>query len=150
MVEELWSGIRMQYSAGQFQLSTDSMVLADFCTLPPRRLRPRLRVREPLALLCGKYPQAQLTGMELQEEAAVLAQENAVQNSLSDRLRILCGDLRGAPDAASAQQLRRRRLQSALLSRRERRRLRFPGAGCGADGAFLHTGRSLRLRGVAA
>ena len=31
MVEELWSGIRMQYSAGQFQLSTDSMVLADFC-----------------------------------------------------------------------------------------------------------------------
>ena len=31
MVEELWGGIRMQYSAGQFQLSTDSMVLADFC-----------------------------------------------------------------------------------------------------------------------
>ena len=36
MVEELWGGIRMQYSAGQFRLSTDSMVLADFCTLPPR------------------------------------------------------------------------------------------------------------------
>ena len=96
MVEELWSGIRMQYSAGQFQLSTDSMVLADFCTLPPRSAVCDLGCGcgSLSLLLCGKYPQAQLTGMELQEEAAVLAQENAVQNSLSDRLRILCGDLR--------------------------------------------------------
>ena len=96
MVEELWSGIRMQYSAGQFQLSTDSMVLADFCTLPPRSAVCDLGCGcgSLSLLLCGKYPQAQLTGMELQEEAAALAQENAVQNGLSDRLRILCGDLR--------------------------------------------------------
>lgn len=96
MVEELWSGIRMQYSAGQFRLSTDSMVLADFCTLPPRSAVCDLGCGcgSLSLLLCGKYPQAQLTGMELQEEAAALAQENAVQNSLSDRLRILCGDLR--------------------------------------------------------
>ena len=89
MVEELWSGIRMQYSAGQFQLSTDSMVLADFCTLPPRSAVCDLGCGcgSLSLLLCGKYPQAQLTGMELQEEAAALAQENAVQNGLSDRLR---------------------------------------------------------------
>ena len=96
MVEELWSGIRMQYSAGQFQLSTDSMVLADFCTLPPRSAVCDLGCGcgSLSLLLCGKYPQARLTGMELQAEAAAFAQENAVQNGLSDRLRILCGDLR--------------------------------------------------------
>ena len=96
MVEELWGGIRMQYSAGQFQLSTDSMVLADFCTLPPRSAVCDLGCGcgSLSLLLCGKYPQARLTGMELQEEAAAFAQENAVQNGLSDRLRILCGDLR--------------------------------------------------------
>ena len=96
MVEELWNGIRMLYSAGQFQLSTDSMVLADFCTLPPRSAICDLGCGcgSLALLLCGKYPQAQLTGIELQEEAAAFAQENAVQNGLSDRLRILCGDLR--------------------------------------------------------
>ena len=96
MVEELWGGIRMQYSAGQFQLSTDSMVLADFCTLPPRSAICDLGCGcgSLALLLCGKYPQAQLTGIELQEEAAAFARENAVQNGLSDRLRILCGDLR--------------------------------------------------------
>ena len=96
MVEELWGGIRMQYSAGQFRLSTDSMVLADFCTLPPRSAVCDLGCGcgSLSLLLCGKYPQAQLTGIELQAEAAAFARENAVQNSLSDRLRILCGDLR--------------------------------------------------------
>ena len=86
----------MQYSAGQFQLSTDSMVLADFCTLPPRSAVCDLGCGcgSLSLLLCGKYPQAQLTGIELQAEAAAFAQENAVQNGLSDRLRILCGDLR--------------------------------------------------------
>ena len=75
MVEELWGGIRMQYSAGQFRLSTDSMVLADFCTLPLRGAICDLGCGcgSLALLLCGKYPQAQLTGMELQEEAAALA-----------------------------------------------------------------------------
>lgn len=96
MVEELWGGIRMHYSAGQFRLSTDSMVLADFCTLSPRSAVCDLGCGcgSLSLLLCGKYPQAQLTGIELQKEAAALAQENAVQNGLSDRLHILCGDLR--------------------------------------------------------
>lgn len=96
MVEELWGGIRMRYSSGQFRLSTDSMVLADFCTLPPRSAVCDLGCGcgSLSLLLCGKYPQAQLTGIELQPEAAALAQENALQNALSDRLHILCGDLR--------------------------------------------------------
>ena len=47
-----------------------------YASAAQRHLRPWLRMRE------------------LQEEAAALAQENAVQNGLSDRLRILCGDLR--------------------------------------------------------
>ena len=88
MVEELWSGIRMQYSAGQFQLSTDSMVLADFCTLPPRSAVCDLGCGcgSLSLLLCGKYPQARLTGMELQAEAAAFAQENAVPSSSSMRI----------------------------------------------------------------
>ena len=96
MEEVLFGRIRMTIPDAQFRVSTDSMVLADFCTLPPRSAICDLGCGcgSLSLLLCGKYPQAQLTGMELQEEAAALAQENAVQNSLSDRLRILCGDLR--------------------------------------------------------
>ena len=86
-----------------------------YASAAQRRLRPRLRVRASRFFL-RKISAGAATGMELQEEAAVLAQENAVQNSLSDRLRILCGDLREHRTLLPAQQLRRRRLQSALLS----------------------------------
>ena len=96
MEEVLFGRIRMTIPDAQFRVSTDSMVLADFCTLPPRSAVCDLGCGcgSLSLLLCGKYPQAQLTGMELQEEAAAVAPKNAVQNGLSDRLRILCGDLR--------------------------------------------------------
>ena len=79
MEEVLFGRIRMTIPDAQFRVSTDSMVLADFCTLPPRSAVCDLGCGcgSLSLLLCGKYPQAQLTGMELQEEAAVLAAQHS-------------------------------------------------------------------------
>lgn len=36
MIEQLWGGLCMRWSEAQFRLSTDSMLLADFCRLTPQ------------------------------------------------------------------------------------------------------------------
>lgn len=96
MVEQLWNGVQMRWTDEQFRLSTDSMVLADFCTFPPHSRICDLGCGcgSLSLLLCGKYPQAQMTGVELQPSAAAIAQENAAQPLLEGRFSVLCGDLR--------------------------------------------------------
>lgn len=96
-MEELLGGkFRMEISDRQFRLSTDSMVLADFFRIPPRA-----RVLDlgcgcgTLGLLiCGKEESCQLTGVEIQPDAAACAQKNAENNGLSHRFTIIPGDLR--------------------------------------------------------
>ena len=71
MVEELWGGIRMQYSAGQFQLSTDSMVLADFCRdAGGRGLDLGCGCGTLGLLLLGSGAAGSVCGIEIQPEAA--------------------------------------------------------------------------------
>ena len=96
MEEMLWGGYRMQWEQAQFRLSTDSMVLADFCALPRRAAVCDLGCGcgSLSLLLCAKYPDAHLTGVELQPSAAALAQRNIETNALQDRMEVICGDLR--------------------------------------------------------
>lgn len=96
MVERLWNGIEMEYDGAQFRLSTDSMVLADFADFPAKG-----RVADlgcgcgALALLlCGKYPEASVLGVELQEAPARMAAENARRNGLDARFQVQQADLR--------------------------------------------------------
>ena len=97
MVEELWGGIRMQYSAGQFQLSTDSMVLADFCRdAGGRGLDLGCGCGTLGLLLLGSGAAGSVCGIEIQPEAARQAEENARRNGLADRFSVVCGDLRQA------------------------------------------------------
>ena len=98
MEEQLFGTIRMRVPGAQFRVSTDSMVLADFC-----RIRPGSRVLDLGCgcgtlglLLLGADETLHVCGIELQASAARQAQENAAQNALSDRLEIVCGDLRQA------------------------------------------------------
>ena len=96
MQEYLWNGITMHNPKGRFRLGTDSMVLADF-------VRPK-KVARICDLGCGSGaiglmllasdPGAHVTGVELQHDAACLAEENRRQNRLEDRFRVLTGDLR--------------------------------------------------------
>ena len=98
-MEDLLCGrIRMKILDAQFRVSTDSMVLADFC-----RIKPGSRVLDLGCgcgtlglLLLGADGTLQLCGIELQEAAARQAQENAEENGFSDRMHIVCGDLRQA------------------------------------------------------
>ena len=95
MEELLFDRIRMKISDAQFRVSTDSMVLADFC-----RIRPGSRVLDLGCgcgtlglLLLGADGTLHVSGIEIQEAAACQAQENAEENGFSDHLHIVCGDL---------------------------------------------------------
>ena len=98
MEELLFDSIRMKIPDAQFRMSTDSMVLADFC-----RIRPGSRVLDLGCgcgtlglLLLGADETLRVCGIEIQEAAARQAQENAEENGFSDHLHIVCGDLRQA------------------------------------------------------
>ena len=89
-------GLKLVYEDSLFHPGTDSFLLS---SLP--RLKRGLRV---LDLGCGtgllsllllqREPHLQVTGLEIQEEAAALAQKCAEENGLTDRLTIRRGDLR--------------------------------------------------------
>lgn len=96
MEELLFDRIRMKISDAQFRVSTDSMVLADFC-----RIRPGSRVLDLGCgcgtlglLLLGADETLRVCGIEIQEAAARQARENAEENGVSDRFCVVCGDLR--------------------------------------------------------
>lgn len=98
MEELLFGSIRMKIPDAQFRVSTDSMVLADFC-----RIKPGSRVLDLGCgcgtlglLLLGADETLRVSGIEIQEPAARQAQENAAENGFSDHMHIVCGDLRQA------------------------------------------------------
>ena len=96
-MEELLRGkYRMRVADAQFRFSTDSMVLADFA-----RIRKNSSVLD-LGCGCGTIGflllaqdlTLQITGVEIQPQAAAAAAENVRLNSLSDSFSVIEGDLR--------------------------------------------------------
>lgn len=96
MFDELWpGGPRFRQEEGSFRLSTDSVMLADFVS--------SVRARKIIDLGCGagvltvllnvSHPLAEITGIEIQENAAVLCRDNLAVNGFSSN-QILCADLR--------------------------------------------------------
>lgn len=89
-------GYRFVYDDTLFRPGTDTFLLS---SLP--RLKPGLRVCD---LGCGtgllgilllqRQPELCVTGVEIQEAAALLAEKAAAENSLADHLTIRRGDLR--------------------------------------------------------
>lgn len=79
-----------------FKLSTDSVLLADFANM--KRVRSCLDLGSGAGVLCvllaAKNTQAQITGIELQQNFADLSRLNISENGLTDRVEILTGDLR--------------------------------------------------------
>ena len=96
MLESLWNGVRMLQPERGFRLGTDSVLLAEFLTLPANA-----RVADLGAgcgtlglLLCARDPGCTVAGLELRESACALAQENIALNTLSSRLSVRQGDVR--------------------------------------------------------
>ena len=92
--EQLWNGITLLQPEGQFRLGTDSVICAGFAQFPKGSNIADLGCGSgAIALmLLANDPTLQVTGIELQAEAAALAQENARRNQLP--FTALEGDLR--------------------------------------------------------
>ena len=96
MHEYFSGGIMMAVTDGCFRLSTDSMVLADFCRLP------RGAAVCDLGCGCGAlgllllrdHPGVRVTGIEILPDAAAQARKNIDANHLSERFSVITGDLR--------------------------------------------------------
>ncbi len=90
-----------------YRFSVDSLLLAEFC-----RLRSRDRVLD-LGTGCGvialalasRFPSAVFTAIEVQEELAALADKNAEENNLQDRVSVIRGDLNSLKDFVAAQSM---------------------------------------------
>ena len=96
MEHDLWNGLRLRIPEGEVPLGADSLLLADFLTLPPRARVADLGARCGTlgVLLCARDPSCTVAGIELRPEACRAAQENVRINGLEERLTVLEGDVR--------------------------------------------------------
>ena len=92
----LWEGGPQFAQAEHFKLGTDCVLLADFVNSSGRKRGIDLGCASGAIalLLLWRSPGLHMTGLEIVEEAAKLAEENMEKNSLQDRSRIICGDIR--------------------------------------------------------
>lgn len=95
-METLCGRLTFLSGPGSFPLSTDTMVLGDFVKLPgSARVADLGSGSAPLGLLlCARYPDCTVTGIELQRAAHMAALENIARNHLADRLQSIPADLR--------------------------------------------------------
>jgi tRNA1(Val) A37 N6-methylase TrmN6 len=92
---ELWPGGPVFRQAAHAPLGTDSVLLADFAAG---------KAAQGIDLGCGSgilmllllsgAPQLKMTGLELREDAALVARENLAANGLAARGGVLTGDIR--------------------------------------------------------
>lgn len=96
MEEALWNGIRMLQPQRGFRLGTDSVLLAEFLSLPPGAKIADLGAGCATLglLLCARDPACTVAGLELRADACALAQENIALNALQARLSVRQGDVR--------------------------------------------------------
>lgn len=104
--DELWpGGPRFLQYKDSFRLSTDSVLLAGFV-----RIKKNARCLDlgcgagvlPV-LLAAREATLELTGVELQPDAAALARRNLAENGFDTRSEILCGDLRALRELVPAE-----------------------------------------------
>ena len=92
--ETLWTGITLRQQDSQFRLSTDSVVCAWFARFAKSSKIADLGCGSGAIslMLLASDPTLQVTGIELQPDAAAAARENARENQIN--FQILEGDLR--------------------------------------------------------
>ena len=91
-------GLRFVYEDGLFRPGTDSFLLSSLPRLKPGTKTMDLGCGTGLLglLLLQRQPDLHVTGLELNQAAAALAQRCAEENGIADRLTIRQGDLREA------------------------------------------------------
>lgn len=97
MPETLWDGGPILHQApGVFPMGTDSILLADFSHAGKRAKILDLGTGSGIlpVLLLSSHPTATAAAVELNPDACRLAAQNVQCNGLSDRMRLISGDLR--------------------------------------------------------
>ena len=96
-----FGGLSLIQDEEGFRYGIDAVLLATFAV---RMVRAPKKICDLGAgngavtmILLAKCAGAQVTGVEIQEQAAALAQRSAVHNGFADRCRILTGDVRDLP-----------------------------------------------------
>ena len=99
-METLPKGYTLEIPAGAFPLSTDSMVLADFVRLPrqARVLDLGSGCGTLGLLLCCRWEDCSVTGIEISEAAHEADSQNIERNGLPGRMESICADLCTVPE----------------------------------------------------
>lgn len=94
-MEYLHNGFTLNICPGGFPLSTDSMALAGFVSLPrnARVLDLGSGCGTLGLLLCAAHPDCHVTGLEISPDAHRTALENIKANGLGSRLGSICADM---------------------------------------------------------
>ena len=98
-MEHLPNGFTLELPQGAFPLSTDSMVLAHFASLPRNAKVLDLGAGAGTLglLLCAKDLGCRVTGLEITPEGHEAALANIARNDLTTRLTSICTDVRRVP-----------------------------------------------------
>ena len=92
------NGLRLIQKTDGFKFGIDAVLLADFAKDAPSQATLDLCTGTGIIpiLLSAKTKTPRICGLEIQEDIADMAQRSAQINSLTDRLKITCGDLKNA------------------------------------------------------
>ena len=98
-MEKLHNRFTLEICEGAFPLSTDSIALSGFAKLPKNAkvLDLGSGCGTLGLLLCAKYSDCTVTGIELTEDAHKTALHNAEVNGITHRLSSICADLKTIP-----------------------------------------------------
>jgi tRNA1Val (adenine37-N6)-methyltransferase len=94
-LDEILDGhLRVFQKKKGYRFSLDSILLAHFVSLKPRTTVIDLGCGSGIILLilAKRFPHVNYTGLEIQENLALLAQKNTQLNGLDNRVKILVGD----------------------------------------------------------
>ena len=94
-MEQLHNGFTLDICEGGFPLSTDSIALSGFARLPKNACVLDLGSGCGTLglLLCSRYDDCSVTGVELDNTAHLTALENIRRNALTSRLSSICADI---------------------------------------------------------
>ena len=100
----LWEGGPRFAQSEHFRFGTDSVLLGNFVNLAHAKNAVDLGCASGVIslLMLSRNPDVKVTGVEIVQEAALLAEENMRFNNLQERSSILCGDLRAYKDLLQA------------------------------------------------
>ena len=102
--ELLSNGMKILQHDGAFRMSTDSILLADFCAdLRGNTIADLGCGGGTLGiLLCASHPGCRVTGVEIQAGACEISRKNIEINALEDRFSVVQADLRALEDVLDA------------------------------------------------